>query len=92
MVALLAGLSVAFCGVIGFVGLIAPHLARALIGADQRILLPLSMLMGALLMLTADTIARTITIPAEVPVGIFTALLGSPFMIMLLRARRHRMG
>ncbi|CAN1546510.1 FepD ABC-type Fe3+-siderophore transport system, permease component [Burkholderiaceae bacterium] len=92
MVALLAGLSVAFCGVIGFVGLLAPHLARALIGADQRVLLPLSMVMGALLMLTADTIARTIAIPAEVPVGIFTALLGSPFMIVLLRARRHRIG
>jgi iron complex transport system permease protein len=92
MVALLAGLSVAFCGVIGFVGLIAPHLARALVGADQRILLPLSMLMGALLMLTADTIGRTIVIPAEVPVGIFTALLGSPFLIVLLRTRRHRIG
>lgn len=92
MVALLAGLSVAFCGVIGFVGLIAPHLARAFIGADQRVLLPLSMLMGALLMLTADTIARTVAIPAEVPVGIFTALLGSPFMMVLLRTRRYRMG
>jgi len=92
MVALLAGLSVAFCGVIGFIGLIAPHLARAVIGADQRVLLPLSMLMGALLMLTADTIARTIVIPAEVPVGIFTALLGSPFLIVLLRTRRHRIG
>lgn len=92
MVALLAGLSVAFCGVIGFVGLIAPHLARALVGADQRVMLPLSMLMGALLMLTADTIARTIVIPAEVPVGIFTALLGSPFLMVLLRVRLHRMG
>jgi iron complex transport system permease protein len=78
--------------VIGFVGLIAPHLARALVGADQRVMLPLSMLMGALLMLTADTIARTIVIPAEVPVGIFTALLGSPFLMVLLRARLHRMG
>ena len=92
MVALMAGLSVAFCGVIGFVGLIAPHLARVLVGADQRVLLSLSMLMGALLMLTADTIARTIVLPAEVPVGIFTALLGSPFLIVLLRARRHRIG
>jgi iron complex transport system permease protein len=55
-------------------------------------MLPLSMLMGALLMLTADTIARTIVIPAEVPVGIFTALLGSPFLMVLLRARLHRMG
>lgn len=92
MVALLAGLSVAFCGVIGFVGLIAPHLARAMVGADQRALIPLSMLMGALLMLTADTIARTIAIPAEVPIGIFTALLGGPFLMLLLRAARYRGG
>jgi len=92
MVALLAGMSVAFCGVIGFVGLIAPHLARVLVGADLRTLLPLSMLMGALLMLTADTIARTIAIPAEVPVGIFTALLGGPFLMLLLRASRYRAG
>jgi iron complex transport system permease protein len=78
--------------VIGFVGLIAPHLARAMVGADQRTLLPLSMLMGALLMLTADTIARTIALPAEVPVGIFTALLGGPFLMLLLRAARYREG
>lgn len=92
MVALLAGLSVAFCGVIGFIGLIAPHLARALVGADLRTLLPISMLLGALMMLVADTLARTIVIPAEVPVGIFTALLGGPFLMLLLHTKRHRMG
>lgn len=92
MVALLSGLSVAFCGVIGFVGLIAPHLARALVGADLRKLLPISMLLGALLMLVADTLARTIVIPAEIPVGIFTALLGGPFLMLLLRHKRHRVG
>lgn len=90
MVALLSGLSVAFCGVIGFIGLIAPHLARALVGADQRILLPLSMLVGALLMLAADTMARTVAIPAEVPVGIFTALLGGPFLMLLLYTKHQR--
>jgi iron complex transport system permease protein len=92
MVALLAGLSVAFCGVIGFIGLIAPHLARALIGADMRALLSLSMLLGAFLMLAADTLARTIVIPAEVPVGIFTALLGGPFLMLLLHSKRQRVG
>jgi iron complex transport system permease protein len=92
MVALLAGLSVAFCGVIGFIGLIAPHLARALVGADLRALLPISMLFGALLMLVADTLARTIVIPAEVPVGIFTALLGGPFLMLLLHTKRHGVG
>lgn len=92
MVALLAGLAVAFCGVIGFVGLIAPHLARALLGGDQRLLLPGSIFFGAMLMLVADTLARTVVIPAEVPVGIFTALLGGPFMVALLRAKRHQIG
>lgn len=92
MVALLAGLSVAFCGVIGFIGLIAPHLARALVGADLRALLPISMLLGALLLLASDTLARTIVIPAEVPVGIFTALLGGPFLMLLVRSKRHRVG
>lgn len=92
IVALLAGLSVAFCGVIGFVGLIAPHLARALVGSDQRALLPLSILFGILLMLAADTMARTVVIPAELPVGILTALLGGPFLMFLLRAKRHQFG
>jgi len=92
LVALLAGLSVAFCGVIGFVGLIAPHLARILFGADQHILMPTSMVLGAILLLVADTLARTLVIPAEIPVGIFTALLGGPFLILLLRSSRFRTG
>lgn len=92
LVAMLAGIAVAFCGVIGFVGLIAPHLARALTGSDQRALVPLSLLFGALLMLAADTLARTVAIPAEIPVGIFTALLGGPFLIFLLRTKRHQVG
>lgn len=92
LVALLAGLAVAFCGVIGFVGLIAPHLARSLVGSDQRALLPFSLLFGSLLMLAADTMARTVAIPAEIPVGIFTALLGGPFLMLLLRTKRHQVG
>ncbi|RUP30638.1 MAG: iron ABC transporter permease [Curvibacter sp.] len=90
LVAVLAGFSVAWCGMIGFIGLIAPHLVRTWVGGDQRRVLPLSPLMGGLLLLVADTLARTVAIPAEIPVGIFTALLGSPFFLILLRGARGR--
>jgi iron complex transport system permease protein len=92
LVAVLAGFSVAWCGMIGFIGLIAPHLVRVWVGADQRQVVPLSTLMGGVLLLVADTVARTIAIPAEIPVGIFTALLGSPFFLLLLRGARGRIG
>lgn len=92
LVALLAGFSAAWCGMIGFIGLIAPHLVRTWVGSDQRQVLPLSMLVGGLLLLLADTVARTVAIPAEIPVGIFTALLGSPFFLLLLRSGRSRIG
>ncbi|HEX5686865.1 MAG TPA: iron ABC transporter permease [Ideonella sp.] len=85
LVALLCGLSVAWCGVIGFIGLMAPHLARLLVGADQRRLLPLAAGLGGALLLAADTVARTIALPAEIPVGIFTALLGAPLFLAMLR-------
>jgi iron complex transport system permease protein len=90
-VALLSGFAVAWCGMIGFIGLIAPNFARAWLGGDQRVVVPVSMLLGGILLLLADTCARTIAIPAEVPVGIFTALLGAPFFIMLLRASRRQL-
>jgi iron complex transport system permease protein len=92
LVAVLAGFAVAWCGMIGFIGLIAPHLVRAWVGADQRQVVPMAMLMGGLLLLIADTLARTVAIPAEIPVGIFTALLGSPFFLLLLRGARGRIG
>jgi iron complex transport system permease protein len=76
---------VAFGGVIGFVGLAVPHLARLLWGGDYRRLLPLSTLLGASLLLLADLLARTILAPQELPVGIVTALLGAPFFFYLLR-------
>ena len=89
LVALLSGFAVAWCGMIGFIGLVAPHIVRMLIGPDQRQLAPMSMVVGALLLLLADTVARTAAIPAEIPVGIFTALLGAPFfLLLLLRMRR----
>lgn len=77
--------AVAFTGVIGFVGLIMPHLARLLWGSDYRRLIPLSTLGGAVLLLLADVVARVILAPQELPVGIITALLGAPFFLWVLR-------
>lgn len=90
LVALISGFAVAWCGMVGFVGLIAPHIARRVVGADQRRVLPASMAVGAVLLLAADTLARSVAVPAEVPVGLFTSLMGAPFFLMLLAVRRQR--
>ena len=92
MVALLSALAVAWCGSIGFIGLMAPHLARQLVGADQRRVLPHAMLAGALLLVVADSFARTLAVPAEIPVGVFSALIGAPWFLVLLRGAVRRMG
>jgi iron complex transport system permease protein len=80
--------AVAFTGLIGFVGLMVPHMVRLIIGPDHRYLLPASGLFGALFLLLADTLARTVLSPAEIPVGIITAFVGGPFFLYLLRMRR----
>lgn len=81
--------AVAIAGIIGFVGLMVPHLLRLIVGPDHRRLLPLSFMAGALLLTVADTVSRTAIQPAEIPVGIVTALLGGPFfLLLLLRWRR----
>ena len=77
------GTAVAVAGMIGFVGLIVPHMVRLLIGPDHRWLLPVSALAGGILLLIADTLARVIIAPVELPTGILTAILGAPFFIML---------
>lgn len=82
-----AGGVVAVSGVIGFIGLVAPHMARLLVGPDHRLVLPLASLIGASLLTAGDLVARTIVRPAELPLGILTALLGAPFFLWLLRAR-----
>lgn len=82
--ALSVGAAVAFCGGIGFIGLVAPHLVRLMIGGDHRFLLPGAALMGGLLLCGADMLARTLAAPAELPVGIVTAALGAPFFLFLL--------
>jgi len=85
--ALLAASAVSVVGLLGFVGLIVPHISRLIIGSDYKFLLPASALMGASLVMICDTIARTILDPVEVPVGIIMALLGAPFFLYLLRSR-----
>lgn len=79
-VAILTGSAVAFSGGIGFVGLVVPHLVRMFFGSDHRYVLPLSFLSGGLLLLFADSLSRTLAAPAEVPIGIFTAFIGAPFL------------
>lgn len=87
-VVLLAGAAVAAAGPIAFVGLAAPHVARRLVGVDQRIALPLAAIIGAALVVTADALGRAIAPPAELPVGIVAALIGAPILAMLARPRR----
>lgn len=89
--ALGVGVAVSVSGVIGFVGLIVPHLVRLLIGPDHRRLLPASALLGASLLVVSDTIARTLMAPVEIPIGIVTALLGAPFFISLLLQQRQKL-
>lgn len=88
-IALIVGAVVSATGIIGFVGLVAPHLVRLAWGADHRLLLPAATLLGAILLVVADTVCRTALAPAEIPLGIVTALAGAPFFLWLL-AREQR--
>ncbi|GAA0357335.1 FecCD family ABC transporter permease [Bacillus horti] len=85
VIVVLAGGAVAICGAIGFVGLIIPHIARYLVGTDHRWLLPYCALLGASLLLIADLGARLIVMPADMPIGVMTAILGTPFFIYIAR-------
>lgn len=85
---LMTAAAVAVSGLIGFVGLIIPHWIRLLIGPNHRLLVPVSALSGMLLMVIADTLARTLFAPLEIPIGVIMALLGAPFFLYLLRRRR----
>ncbi|WP_297590429.1 iron ABC transporter permease [Roseibium sp.] len=92
MVAAATGASVAVSGGIGFVGIVVPHLLRLTIGPDHRYLLPAAALLGASLLIAADTLSRTIVAPAELPIGIITAFAGAPFFLWILLRRRGLMG
>jgi len=85
--ALLAAIAVAVSGVIGFVGLVIPHAVRLLWGSDHRLLVPCATLLGATFLVLVDAAARSAAAPAELPIGVITALVGVPFFIVLLRRR-----
>jgi iron complex transport system permease protein len=86
---LLTGAAVSLSGLVGFVGLVIPHVARLVLGPDHRLLLPASALVGAAFLVLADLLARSLLAPTEIPVGIVTALVGAPFFIYLLRRSKR---
>lgn len=86
---LLVGAAVAFSGMIGFVGLVVPHVVRLVLGPDHRLVLPASALLGATLLVVADVAARMLIAPVEIPIGVLTALLGGPFFLGLLLRRKE---
>ncbi|MDT9594985.1 iron ABC transporter permease [Nocardioides zeae] len=85
LVSLVVGVLVAMAGSIGFVGLVIPHLARRLVGGAHRVVVPVAALLGAILLVWADVVARTVLAPQEIPIGIITALVGAPFLLLLVR-------
>ncbi|MFC4799366.1 FecCD family ABC transporter permease [Neobacillus sp. GCM10023253] len=89
---LITAAAVSIVGTIGFVGLVVPHLVRLIVGPDYRLLLPLSVIFGAIYVLWADTIARTLLSPTEIPLGVVTAFLGAPFFAYLLRRSKQMTG
>ncbi len=86
---LITAAAVCFCGIIGFVGIIIPHAMRLIWGPDHRFLLPLATFAGAIFLILADTAARTMLAPTEVPIGVITAFLGAPFFLYLLRQKKR---
>jgi len=89
---LLTGVAVSVAGLIGFVGLVVPHILRLTLGPDHRLLLPSAFLGGAAFLILADLLSRLVMAPSELPVGVVTALIGGPFFLYLLRARGHSHG
>lgn len=87
----MVGVTVAFCGLVGFVGLVVPHLVRLAGGPDFRRLLPASALLGAVLVLAADLAARTLNAPSELPIGVVTSLIGAPFFLYLIHRRKRQL-
>jgi iron complex transport system permease protein len=92
LISAMTGLAVSICGVVGFIGIVVPHLLRLVIGPGHRLLLPASALLGAVLVVGADTLARTIVAPAEMPIGILTAAIGAPFFLAILLRQRGLAG
>jgi iron complex transport system permease protein len=89
LAALITAVIICFTGIIGFIGLVSPHITRLAIGGDNRFLIPAAGLIGAALLLAADSLARTILAPAIIPVGIMTAFIGIPFFLYLFLRQRE---
>jgi iron complex transport system permease protein len=89
---LMVGVAVAVSGVIGFVGLVIPHIVRLLVGSDHRRVLPVGVLVGAAFMVVGDLLARTIVSPQEMPIGVITAFIGAPTLLVLIRRRPYLYG
>jgi iron complex transport system permease protein len=89
---LMVGVAVAVSGVIGFVGLVVPHIVRLFVGSDHRKVLPVGVLFGASFMVVGDLLARTIVAPQEMPIGVITAFIGAPVLIFLIRRRPYLYG
>jgi iron complex transport system permease protein len=89
---LMAGTAVAVSGIIGFVGLVVPHIVRLVVGPDHRRVLPVGVLFGASFMVLGDLLARTIVSPQEMPIGVITAFIGAPTLIVLIRRRPYLYG
>jgi iron complex transport system permease protein len=87
LAAALTGSAVAVSGMLAFVGLVVPHGARLLVGSDHRWIAPLAAVLGATLLVLADTFARIVIAPTEIPVGIVTAVIGAPVFLLLIRTR-----
>jgi iron complex transport system permease protein len=92
LAALLTAVAVSLAGPIGFVGLVAPHLVRRTVSPDHRVLLPGSALAGGALLVLADTLARTVATPVQLPAGVLTALIGVPLFVALLTSEGRRHG
>lgn len=90
LAAILTATVIAFTGIIGFIGLVSPHICRMVVGSDHRFLIPASGMVGALLLLVSDTVCRTMIAPTEIPVGIVTSFIGVPFFLYLLTKKRRR--
>ena len=86
--AVLTAMAVSAVGVVGFVGLVAPHIARALVGVRSARVVPVAVLVGALLLVVADSVGRTVISPAQVPAGLVVALIGAPYFVVLLARSR----
>lgn len=92
LVAIVVGSIVSFCGMIGFVGFVMPHIVRSMFGSDHKLVVPLSAFIGAVFLCWSDVVARIIVIPEELPIGIITSICGAPFFIYILKRQKYSFG